>query len=144
MGGKLRTVNERLLWAMQHNNKGERRARRVANAELAKACGVRRASVQDWLNGKTKNLRLEYFFGACDYLNVRPRWLALGEEPVAPLPDDSPQPPVIGAEWTALLTELARLLARRSEDNQRRVLEIVMQMPEAMAQRPTARRAAAR
>lgn len=121
---KLRTWNARLDWAMEDRN--------VKNADLARACKIERASITEWRNGKTKDPKLAPFFAACAKLKIRPRWLALGEEPIDPLPDDAVQPPSL----TELLIEIAAALAKRSEEDQRRVLEVVMRLPEESGRRP--------
>ena len=132
--GNLSTWNDRLNWAIQ--------ARGVKKAELARACGVERASVQEWTDGKTKDPKLGPFFAACVFLRVRPRWLALGDGPVDPLPDDAPYP-APPPPMTDLLLELAARLKNLGEDDQRRILELIMRMPEAAAPHPPKRRAAA-
>lgn len=114
---KLSTWNERLSWAMSD--------REVRNAELARACKIERASVTEWRNGKTKDPKLAPFFAACEFLRIRPRWLALGEEPIEPLPDDAVQHPTL----PALLAQIAEALAHHTEEEQRRVLEIVLHLP---------------
>jgi transcriptional regulator with XRE-family HTH domain len=131
MPEKLRTWTDRLNWAMTD--------RGVKNAELARACNIERASITEWRNGKTKDPKLAPFFAACTKLKVRPRWLALGELPIDPLPDDAVQQP----SMTTLLTEIARALADLNEEDQRKVLEIVLRMPQA-DRRPTRATAAAR
>jgi transcriptional regulator with XRE-family HTH domain len=118
MARKLTTWNQRLDWAMER--------RGVKNADLARACNIQRASITEWRDGTTKDPKLAPFFAACVKLRVRPRWLALGEEPIDPRPDDAP-PQIPLPE---LIELVAKALARRSEDDQRRVLEIVLRMPE--------------
>jgi transcriptional regulator with XRE-family HTH domain len=51
-------------------------------ATLARASRVSKPSVNDWLSGKTKALKAETLVLAAEFLNVRPRWLALGEGPM--------------------------------------------------------------
>ena len=48
---------------------------------LAEACGVTRASVSDWISGKSKTLKPENLVAAADYLGVELRWLANGTGP---------------------------------------------------------------
>jgi hypothetical protein len=49
---------------------------------LAKACGVSPPSVNLWLSGGSKRMDGAHLIKACDFLGVRPRWLALGEGPM--------------------------------------------------------------
>ena len=112
MRTKHKTWNERLLWAMEK--------RRITKSELARACGVERASVTEWANGKTKDPKLAPFFKACDALQVRPRWLALGEYPIEPLPADA-------AHYSReeMLETVTRLAEQLSAAEQRSVLNIL-------------------
>lgn len=54
MKSAMKTWNERLNWALKE--------RRMTKAELARACGVERASITEWTNGKTKDPKLVPFF----------------------------------------------------------------------------------
>lgn len=81
MAPKFKTWNERLAWILT--------TRGVRKSELAKACGVSRSSVQEWVDGTTGDLKLDNLFSACDLLKIRPRWLALGQGGVD---DNSPSP----------------------------------------------------
>lgn len=45
---------------------------------LAKACGIRPSSVNDWLSGQTLTLSTKVLFPAARFLNVNPEWLATG------------------------------------------------------------------
>lgn len=117
MRGKSKTWNERLNWAL-----GDRSMRHV---DLARACKMSRPSVTEWTNGTTKNPRLDKFFAACGALRLRPRWLALGEEPIDPLPDDAPP------RYTELVREIADMLGKRTEEQQRKVLGLIADIPEA-------------
>lgn len=92
----------------------------MTKAELARACGVERASITDWTNGKTKDPKLAPFFKACDALQVRPRWLALGEYPIEPQSTDRPPH---GRE--SVLETVTRLAEQLSIAEQRSVLEIL-------------------
>lgn len=114
MAAKLKTWNERLVWALER--------RKVRKAELARACGIERSSVQEWADGKTGDPKLAPFFAACDYLRVQPRWLALGEGPV----DTAPLPPRtaklvqalehVPDEQLHIIEEMATALARSPTD----------------------------
>lgn len=112
MRTKHKTWNERLNWALEK--------RRMKKSELARACGVERASITDWTNGKTKDPKLAPFFRACDALQVRPRWLALGEYPVEPMPADSGH-----YSRSEMLETVTRLAEQLSAAEQRSVLNIL-------------------
>lgn len=112
MRTKLKTWNERLNWALED--------RRITKAELARACGIERASMTEWTNGKTKDPKLAPFFKACDALRVRPRWLALGEYPIDPQPVDTAR--YSRGEMIETVTRLAEQL---SAAEQRSVLNIL-------------------
>lgn len=51
-------------------------------AELARACGVAAASVNDWFSGKTKSLKGTSLIHASNFLGVRSLWLAEGKGPM--------------------------------------------------------------
>jgi transcriptional regulator with XRE-family HTH domain len=107
-----KTWNERLVWALNE--------RRMTKAELARACGVERASITEWANGKTKDPKLVPFFKACDALQVRPRWLALGEYPIEPLSSDT-----LRYSRDNMLETVTRLAEQLSAAEQRSVLNIL-------------------
>lgn len=50
-------------------------------AHLASAVGATRATVSDWVNGKTKAISPDYLFAVADFLGVYPDWLAHGKGP---------------------------------------------------------------
>ena len=54
-------------------------------AELARRAGVKPASVNNWLSGKTKTLKGENLLRAATALQCNPRWLSSGVG--APTPD---------------------------------------------------------
>lgn len=116
MRTRLKTWNERLNWAL--------RERRMTKAELARACGVERASITEWTNGKTKDPKLVPFFKACDALNVRPRWLALGEYPIEPTPADS-----VHYSRAEMISTVTRLAEQLSAAEQRSVWNILQSQP---------------
>lgn len=109
---RLLTWNDRLNWALHE--------RGMSKAALARACGIERASVTEWTNGKTKDPKLQPFFLACDALRLRPRWLALGEGPIEPRPVDHHI-----AKHETLVETVARLAEELSNADQRRVLNIL-------------------
>lgn len=51
----------------------------ATKSELARACGVKPASVSDWLSGKSKSMRAHTAQKAAAFLKVNPVWLATGE-----------------------------------------------------------------
>lgn len=66
------TLQERLKLAMTGPPK-------VSQASLARACGIRAPSVNDWLSGKTKTIEGQNLLIAADFLKVQPMWLATGK-----------------------------------------------------------------
>ncbi|PYD05916.1 Cro/Cl family transcriptional regulator [Pseudomonas syringae pv. maculicola] len=52
---------------------------RVSQASLARACGVKAPSVNDWVSGKTKTIEGQNLLLAADFLQVAPLWLATGK-----------------------------------------------------------------
>jgi phage repressor protein C with HTH and peptisase S24 domain len=66
------TLQERLKLAMAGPPK-------VSQASLARACGIRAPSVNDWLSGKTKTIEGQNLLLAADFLKVQPMWLATGK-----------------------------------------------------------------
>ena len=57
-----------------------RTSRKLSQEQLGKALGVSGASVSQWENGGTKDLKIENFLRFCEYFNCDPHWLAFGEE----------------------------------------------------------------
>lgn len=66
------TFKERLKLAMAGPPK-------VSQAALARACGVKAPSVNDWVSGKTKTIEGQNLLLAADFLQVAPLWLATGK-----------------------------------------------------------------
>lgn len=54
----------------------------VKPSELARACGIRQPSINDWLNGRTKKLEGANLLAAAECLKVNPWWLANGTGPM--------------------------------------------------------------
>lgn len=52
---------------------------KVSQAALARACGIRAPSVNDWLSGKTKTIEGRNLLLAANFLKVLPMWLATGK-----------------------------------------------------------------
>lgn len=71
----MRTLQERLKHVMAGPPK-------VSQAALARACGIRAPSVNDWLSGKTKTIEGQNLLLAADFLKVMPMWLATGRGPM--------------------------------------------------------------
>ncbi|BBE08601.1 Putative phage repressor [Mycoavidus cysteinexigens] len=53
----------------------------MTKAQLARAVGVRPASVTQWENGDTKNLDAGNCILICESLGIRPKWLVFGHGP---------------------------------------------------------------
>lgn len=70
-----KTLPERLKEAMAGPPK-------VSGIALATACGVAPASVSDWLSGKSKTMEGANLVMACEFLKIRPKWLACGVGPM--------------------------------------------------------------
>ena len=51
-------------------------------AELARVCKVKPASVSDWFHGRSLTMGGSQLLAASDYFGVRPRWLANGIGPM--------------------------------------------------------------
>lgn len=80
------TFSERLLLAAQGQPYGYQTA-------LARACGIRPSSVNDWMSGKTKMVTADLLFPAARFLNVNPEWLATGRGAMHDGCDGSVKPP---------------------------------------------------
>lgn len=50
-------------------------------ADVARAAGIKEASVSDWVNDVTKTLKAEPALKAAQFLRVSPFWLVLGKGP---------------------------------------------------------------
>ncbi|MBF0437208.1 MAG: helix-turn-helix domain-containing protein [Magnetococcales bacterium] len=60
----------------------------ISQAKLAEAAGCTRVAVTMWESGTTKKIDAMLLVRASKALNVRPEWLALGEEPMHPFPEE--------------------------------------------------------
>lgn len=69
------SIRERLAIALAKKRNG-------SQAELARACGVKQPSVNDWFSGKTKTLKADSLVKAARYLGVRLEWLQSGLGPM--------------------------------------------------------------
>lgn len=65
------TINDRIREAILSDGRTQ--------SEIARACGVQRATVNDWVQGRTKYVRPEHLFALADALRISPRWLATGD-----------------------------------------------------------------
>lgn len=122
MPAAAKTWNERLNALLEE--------RAIKPAQFARQCKMSRQSMGGWTSGDTKNPRLDNFFAACDALKVRPRWLALGHEPMEPQADDAPPP------FTELVLQIAEMLELRSESAQRNILKLLAEIPPENDTRP--------
>lgn len=57
---------------------------KISQAALARACGIKPPSVNDWVSGKTKSIEGENLLRAAAFLKVSPLWLATGKGPMRP------------------------------------------------------------
>lgn len=84
LGLPMLTLAERLKRAMQAM---EADGHPVSQADLARACEAKPASVSDWFTGETKELKAKSLVLAAELLGVRARWLLDG---TGPMKDDQP------------------------------------------------------
>lgn len=56
----------------------------LSQAGLARACGISRASVNAWVNGKTDSIDGKFLTTAASYLGVNAHWLSTGEGAMLP------------------------------------------------------------
>lgn len=70
------TLSDRIKLAMDE--------KQCKAADVARAAGVKEASVSDWVNNVTKSLKAEPAIKAAQYLGVSPFWLVLGKGPKNP------------------------------------------------------------
>lgn len=85
------SLKERLKTALKQEGK------KLSQAGLARACGIKPPSVSDWINGKTESMEGKNLVRAAGYLGVNPHWLGTGEgtmvakgyapDPLAEFPD---------------------------------------------------------
>ena len=66
----MNTLRERIAEAMHDAGKSQ--------AELARACEVKAASVSDWISGKTQTMKAATAMRAADFLGVNVLWLTEG------------------------------------------------------------------
>lgn len=66
------TLSERLEELMKANPE-------FTQANIARGCGVKQPSVNDWLSGRTKRMRGEVLLKAAAFFQVDEQWLATGK-----------------------------------------------------------------
>jgi len=76
----MRTIGERLKFAL--DAKGDRAGTRFTASDLARACGVTRQAVSQWMLGQSTNIRPDNLVCVADWLGVEVRWLATGDGPM--------------------------------------------------------------
>lgn len=90
-------------------------------SSLARACGIKPASVAGWLNGGTKSLKADTAYAASEYLGVSLLWLTKGNgpmrladdlaHPAAPASSAQALPPTVDADaWKALTPKTRALI----------------------------------
>lgn len=70
---RMKNINDRIREAVNADSRTQ--------VEIAAACGVTKATVNDWMQGRTRNIRPENLFALADALGVSARWLATGKGP---------------------------------------------------------------
>jgi len=75
---RMAVLSERLKIAMSETSPPMR------GADLCRAIKISKATMSDWLSGKTKYIRGENLVKAAKALNVTPEWLANGTLPMRP------------------------------------------------------------
>lgn len=82
-------------------------------AELGRRIGLPRQTVHRWINGDTRNMTHENLYKVADALQVRARWLALGDTASTPIELDDgdvlgliktyeAMPPAARDQWLAI------------------------------------------
>lgn len=105
----METLAERLRYALNETGRKQ--------AELVAACGVKAASVSDWLSGKTKSLKAVTAQRAAAFLGVSLLWLTEGRGPVWVKDAGrvaTPQPMEPGPEFVAVRRARLKLQAGAS------------------------------
>lgn len=67
------SLKDRLKKALSQEGK------KLSQAGLARACGIKPPSVSDWMSGRTQTLEGENLVRAAGYLGVNAHWLGTGE-----------------------------------------------------------------
>jgi len=71
------TIGDRLKFAL--DAKSDRSGTRYTASDLARACGVTRQAVSQWMRGQSTNIRPDNLVCVADWLGVEVRWLATGD-----------------------------------------------------------------
>jgi transcriptional regulator with XRE-family HTH domain len=71
------TIGDRLKFAL--DAKSDRAGTRYTASDLARACGVTRQAVSQWILGQSTNIRPDNLICVADWLGVEVRWLATGD-----------------------------------------------------------------
>lgn len=104
----MNTLAERLQFA--------RKQAGLSQTDVAKSLHISVSAVNQWEQGLSKNIKLEYFFSLARLLEQDPQWLATGT--VFPskrrrsAPPNGPPPAALNAEEKALLHHFRQLPAR--------------------------------
>lgn len=69
----MKTLGKRLAYAIKASG--------VSQADLARAAGVTRSAVSQWVSGETISAGAEAIFALADATGFEPRWLATGKGP---------------------------------------------------------------
>ena len=72
------SLRTRLTQAIQHSTR--------KRSDLTRAVKVTRATVAQWFNGDTTDMKGDNLFAVADYLGVNARWLATGKGSMVPSP----------------------------------------------------------
>lgn len=73
------TITERIVQAIQYaisTGKFENQT------EIAKASGVSKQALTDWIKGRSRDLKPHHLFAFADACGIEPRWLATGKGPM--------------------------------------------------------------
>lgn len=68
----MNTLSERLKFLFKEDPT-------LTQAALARACGIKQPSINDWFSGRTKRITGKNLLRAAEYLKVTPEWLATGK-----------------------------------------------------------------
>jgi transcriptional regulator with XRE-family HTH domain len=74
----LSTLQSRIADAFEHRKSLTPTHGKPSKAGLAKAAKITAASISQWFDGSTKNIKADALLRAAKYLGVSPSWLASG------------------------------------------------------------------
>lgn len=69
----MNTLAERLQFLIENSPV------KITKADMARACSIKPSSIQDWFNGRTKNLEGSNLFKISELFKCSPMWLAEGK-----------------------------------------------------------------